>query len=70
MLGDEAAAVLGNKRGELIKHPAVDDLWKRKSRVDSPGRCDTILVLQTPSAKMGLIGNRFSLHDLDLVSAV
>lgn len=30
VLGDEAAAVLGNKRGELIKHPAVDNLWKDK----------------------------------------
>lgn len=28
MLGNEAAAVLSNERGELVKHPAVDDLWR------------------------------------------
>lgn len=26
VLGDKAPAVLGNKRGELVEHPAVDDL--------------------------------------------
>lgn len=28
VLGNEAPAVLGNKRGEFVKHPAVDDLCK------------------------------------------
>lgn len=28
VLGNEAAAVLSNERGELVKHPAVDDLWR------------------------------------------
>lgn len=34
VLGDEAAAVLGNEGGELVKDPAVDDLWGHKSRED------------------------------------
>lgn len=28
VLGNEAAAVLSNERGELVKHPAVGDLWR------------------------------------------
>ena len=27
LLGDEAPAVLGHERRELVEHPAVDDLW-------------------------------------------
>ena len=29
VLGDEAPTVLGDKRGELVEHPAVDDLCEK-----------------------------------------
>lgn len=32
VLGNEAAAVLGDEGGELVEHPAVDDLWRDEAR--------------------------------------
>lgn len=59
VLGDEAATVFGNEWGELIEHPAVDDLWKHKSGVDKPGKCGTL------HSQICYIRNLFSHHGLD-----
>lgn len=43
VLGDEAPTVLSNKWGELIKYPAVDDLYKSKWRTYKLEKCRTYL---------------------------
>lgn len=52
MLGDEAPTVLSNKRWELIKHPAVDDLYKTKWRIHRLGKRGTYF-----SASVEFLGN-------------
>lgn len=68
MLGDEAAAVLGDEGGELVKDPAVDDLWghQEQRRTDDTVSC----LAWRARAKMAFIGSLFCRRDLDPPSAV
>lgn len=80
VLGDEAATVLGNKWGELIKHPAVDNLWEDKGEHGQGGNMwhracadpqpNLFWSGFKPPVKVLKKTAMFSHHDFDLMNTV